>query len=303
MDSDEEDSGSEQSDGEAAGSEKPGEQVHAGSGEDVEVPFAGTETYYAAHRPDYAPAAVEYLVDRFEVDEESVVLDLGCGAGQLAIPLAEHAGTVVGMDPNPRMLDEARRRAESRGTGNVELLEGSDADLRAGLGSEYTPFRLVSMGRSFHWMDQRPTLDYLRGVIGTGGGVAIVTGEEPLTRCDAAWTAAVYDVVDDFLPDIPERETGDVEYEDPWDEMLDERGYVDVETRYFDQVVEWSVDRIIGYVYSLSFAPRASFGDDAGVFEDTVRERLDDFTASEFRQETMTEVISCRNPERVVDGT
>ncbi len=50
------------------------------------------------------------------------VLDYGCGVGRLAIPFARRAGTVVGVDVSPSMLDEARRNARAHGCENIEFL-------------------------------------------------------------------------------------------------------------------------------------------------------------------------------------
>ncbi|MGW4718469.1 methyltransferase domain-containing protein [Nocardia sp. NPDC004260] len=83
------------------------------------------------------------------------LLDMGCGTGQLTVPLARHMADAVGMYPEPTMLVEAARRAEAAGVANVAWTRGGSADLPAGLGR----FRLVTMGRSFHRMllgDRRP---------------------------------------------------------------------------------------------------------------------------------------------------
>jgi len=261
------------------------------------VPFAGAEAYYAEHRPDYAPEAIDYLVERFDVDADvdARVLDLGCGTGQLAVPLAAHAGTVVCVDPNPEMLDQTRARADSAGRTNVELVEGAESDLGR-LGPELAPIRLATMGRSFHWMNQTRTLDHLRGMLEPNGGVAIVTGEELLTRCESDWAGAVYDLVDDYIDDVPDRNPGPVEYDDPWDELLKERGFVDVETRTYDQRIEWGADRIVGYVFSLSFAPRSAFGDRADEFERDLRQVVAGFDGESFGQQSSTDVICGRTP-------
>jgi SAM-dependent methyltransferase len=40
-----------------------------------------------------------------------LVLDAGCGTGRVAIELAQHGITVIGVDRDPAMLETARRRA------------------------------------------------------------------------------------------------------------------------------------------------------------------------------------------------
>lgn len=55
--------------------------------------------------------------------EESRVLDLGCGWGRLSLPLASVAKRVIGLDHDPTLVQEARRRAAQEGLANVEFHE------------------------------------------------------------------------------------------------------------------------------------------------------------------------------------
>lgn len=232
--------------------------------------FRSTERFYADHRPGYGGAAIEYAVERFGVDRDVRVLDLGCGAGQLTLPLAEHAGAVVGMDPNPEMLALARERAQAAGIENVEWVEGADADLHDGLGS----VRLTTIGRAFHWMDRDRTLGRLRALSDPGGGVALFGDREALHRGRSDWWAVAHETASEYLDDLPGRETGAVEYDEPYAEVLERNGYRDVEEREFTVEREWTVDGVVGYVFSLSFASPETFGEDAEAFETELRERL-----------------------------
>ena len=62
-------------------------------------------------------------------------LDVGCGAGLLAEPLARLGAEVVGLDPAPELVAVARAHAEASGlsidyrTGSVEALAGERFDL------------------------------------------------------------------------------------------------------------------------------------------------------------------------------
>ncbi len=59
------------------------------------------------------------------LDEEDLkdraILDVGCGAGRLALLLALQARRVVGIDRDESAIDAARNRAEAAGVGNVEF--------------------------------------------------------------------------------------------------------------------------------------------------------------------------------------
>lgn len=230
-------------------------------------PFSSTEEYYAEYRPGYGDRAIEHLHGRFQLDRSARVLDLGCGAGQIAIPLSDHVGGVVGMDPNDAMLEQARARADAEGRENIEWKRGSDADLDDSLGT----FRLTTMGRSFHWMDQERTLERLYRMTEPGGGIAIINDDEWFTRGVHEWQDEVYDVADRYVDDLPER-TGPIsEYDDPWDELIAEFGFVDVEEYTTEFEREWTEDDIVGYLFSLSFCSPETFGDHTDDFESDVR--------------------------------
>ena len=64
--------------------------------------------YYAKYRRGYPPQVLDALQAAFGLDTDDVVLDLGCGTGQLTVPLASRFRSVIGMDPEPDMLRLAR---------------------------------------------------------------------------------------------------------------------------------------------------------------------------------------------------
>ena len=77
------------------------------------------EVYDALFRPEEHAAHYAALADRAQGD----VLELACGSGQLAVPLARSGRTVVGLDLSRPMLEAARRRAHAAGR-NAEFVEG-----------------------------------------------------------------------------------------------------------------------------------------------------------------------------------
>jgi SAM-dependent methyltransferase len=249
--------------------------------------FAGAEVYYAEYRPAYDARAIDYLADRFDLDGGSRVLDLGCGAGQITVPLAAHAGEAVGVDPNAAMLDHARERAATANQSNVQWVRGSDADLTDLAG----PFRLVTIGRAFHRMDRERVLTRLPTLLDSGGGLALVGDAEWLTRGTRAWQDAVYEVVATHLDDPPER-TGPVEYDEPYDDLLRRHGFAAVERATFASEREWTPDTVVGYLFSLSFCAPRHLADPAA-FTAAVRERLAAFDPPLVEDVTVT-VVSGR---------
>jgi SAM-dependent methyltransferase len=102
------------------------------------------------------------------------VLDLGCGPGFLAAAFAPHVQNVIGIDPEPAMLEAAAAYASGKRV-KVRLQLGSSY----GLDKLMETFHLVTMGRSFHWMDRAATLEALDRIVAPKGAVALFGDSHP----------------------------------------------------------------------------------------------------------------------------
>lgn len=71
---------------------------------------------YARYRTGYPPHEVAALADLLGLDHTQTVIDVGCGTGQLALPLAPYAGSVIAVDPVPEMLALGRQTAQAANT-------------------------------------------------------------------------------------------------------------------------------------------------------------------------------------------
>jgi SAM-dependent methyltransferase len=130
--------------------------------------FQTAAEYYVRGRLDYPPELIERVVSLTGLRPQHRVLDLGCGPGFLTVAFAPYAREVVGLDPEPAMLEQAVEYAAHRNAA-VKFELGSSYDLGAQLGE----FQLVTMGRSFHWMDRAATLETLAGIVAANGVVAL----------------------------------------------------------------------------------------------------------------------------------
>ncbi|HJX29726.1 MAG TPA: methyltransferase domain-containing protein [Thermoanaerobaculia bacterium] len=72
------------------------------------------------------PGALEFL-ERLAVSPGTRMLDVACGAGQIAIPAARAGVRVTGIDIAPNLIEQARARAKAEGV-DVRFEEG-DAEM------------------------------------------------------------------------------------------------------------------------------------------------------------------------------
>jgi len=157
--------------------------------------FRTAAASYAEGRPAYPPRLFRRIAELVGLGPNDRAMDLGCGPGPVAIGLAPHVGRVVAVDPEPEMLKAAAERAAGAGAA-IELALGSSYDLGPGWGR----FRLVAMGRSFHWMDRADVLRRLDAIIEPGGAVVLLHDEHPDVPANA-WHARYREVVDRYAAD------------------------------------------------------------------------------------------------------
>src|SRR5262245_33580604 len=73
--------------------------------------FGGLADDYAAHRPEYPGAAVDFILARAGLAAGALVVDIGAGTGISSRLFARRGLTVVGVEPN----DQMRARAGAAG--------------------------------------------------------------------------------------------------------------------------------------------------------------------------------------------
>ena len=130
--------------------------------------FSSTAAHYE-HRVPYPSALIDGVAARIGLKPGDAVLDLGCGPAQLGIAFARLGMRVIAVDPEPGMLSVADAAAKRAGV-DIVLQQGSSYDLSPALGT----FKLVVMGRAFHWMDRPATLAVLDTMIEPEGAVVLV---------------------------------------------------------------------------------------------------------------------------------
>jgi SAM-dependent methyltransferase len=146
----------------APGEPKPAVDPHAHR-------FRAAAAHYLQGRPAYSPVLIADVALLCGLERTHRVMDLGCGPGQIALAFAPLAAEVVAVDPEPAMLAIASEQARTAGAANISCVAGSSETIGPALGR----FRLVTIGRAFHWMNRARTLERLDALIEPMGAVAL----------------------------------------------------------------------------------------------------------------------------------
>ena len=124
-------------------------------------------------RPAYPPQTFDLLNDLIQ-DDPRAVLDVGCGTGNIARPLAEYVERIDAVDLSPPMLERARM-LPGGDSPKIRWLHGRAEDIA--LEPQYA---LVTAGESLHWMDWGVVMPRFVSSLTPHGMLAIVYIPEDL---------------------------------------------------------------------------------------------------------------------------
>jgi len=192
--------------------------------------FSDVAAAYAAYRPSYPPALVDFLARL--APARRLAWDAGCGSGQLSLLLAGHFERVVATDASPEQI--ARATAHPKVEYRCARAEASGLPERVA--------DLVTAAQAAHWFDLPAYFAEVRRVTRPGGIVAlisygVVTADADL---DAVIRPFYREVLGAYWP--PERRHVDEGYRSlpfPFEEL----DGPSLEIR-----LDWRLEQLVGYV-------------------------------------------------------
>ena len=189
---------------------------------------------YAASRPGYPQALVDYLADLAPAN--LLALDCACGSGQLTILLADRFHRVIGTDASSSQIGHARAHHK------VEY-RVAPAEI-SGLAPKSA--NLVTVAQAAHWLDLEPFYAEVRRIACPGAPLALIS--YGILEIDGDLGAILrdfyYETLEDYGP--PERRhvaNGYRSLSFPFDE---------IEAPAFSIHVTWSFAQLMDFIETKS---------------------------------------------------
>jgi SAM-dependent methyltransferase len=149
-----------------------------------------TEAAHYKARAQYSPRLIARVAQLTELGPNDRLMDLGAGPGTLALAFAPLVGSVVAVDPEPAMLALAEA-ALAEFKSRAALIQGSSNDL----GPHFGTFKLVTIGRAFHWMDRQDTARRLDELVEPGGALVLLR-TKALRTTETTWVSAYEEIIE-----------------------------------------------------------------------------------------------------------
>jgi SAM-dependent methyltransferase len=250
--------------------------------------YRGTAAYYDRYRLPYPGAMIADLVERAAPSGRGRLLDLACGTGQLAFPLASWFADVWAVDSEPDMIRMVRAKAAAAGPGaRIQAGVAAAEELRAEPGS----FELIVIGNAFHRLKReriaRRSYDWLQ----PGRCLALCWSFTPWAG-PQAWQRAFDELLQRWKTAlggpgrIPAR-LDHVRRELPDAELLFDYG-LDMVGRYeFAAEHSWTVPGLAGLIRSTSFLPPSVLAEHGAAFDADLEAVLHPYTTGGLLTETV----------------
>jgi len=192
--------------------------------------FSDVAAAYAAYRPSYPPALVDFLARL--APARRLAWDAGCGSGQLSLFLAGHFEQVVATDASPEQI--ARATAHPKVEYRCARAEASGLPERVA--------DLVTAAQAAHWFALPAYFAEVRRVPRPGGIVALISYGVVTTDADldAVIRPFYREVLGAYWP--PERRHVDEGYRSlpfPFEEL---------DAPPFEIRLDWRLEQLVGYV-------------------------------------------------------
>jgi SAM-dependent methyltransferase len=157
---------------------------------------------YERGRPDYPAAAIDWLVERFDLGPGRTVVDLAAGTGKLTRLLVPSGADVIAVEPIAEMRAKLENARAIEGTAEAISLPDASADA-------------VTVAQAFHWFRAEEALVEIHRVLRPGGGLALVWNVRDERN---ALQAAASELLDPLGRDTPRRQKR------PWRDVIDGSG-------------------------------------------------------------------------------
>ncbi len=154
----------------------------------------GDESIAAAYatRPPY-PHELFDVLESLLPDTRRVVLDLGCGTGDIALGLAGRVERVEAVDPSENMLAVGRARPGADHP-SIHWVCASAEQFELN-----PPYGLMVAGESFHWMDWEVVPGRLLAALHPEGKLALVNGR---ALTNVPWAAGLAELIPRFTTNL-----------------------------------------------------------------------------------------------------
>jgi len=212
--------------------------------------YSGLAGLYDTFRPGYPDEVFNKLQSLSGLEQGDNVLDIGCGTGQIAFALSALGARVTAIDLEKDMIEVCKKKDTDN---TIKWICGRAEELS--LSKEN--YRLVTMGRSFHWMNRPTVLDKLWSYLEEGGICTIIWDEFSPDSNRNEWAFKMKDLAAEFAG--PKAEISSENFK-RHEDVINESKFFTYKKSSIKHTRAFTVDQVLGHYLSFSWCNKELLG-------------------------------------------
>lgn len=237
-------------------------------------PFKSTSKYYSQYRIGYPREVINIFFKEANIKSYEKLLDIGCGTGKLTFALSDKFKEVIGVDISREMLEEAERQRKTLDLQNISWLNCSAEKINPNLGE----FNLITCGEAFHWMNRDKVARLNYRLLNKDGVFAIFgSNTGSVWSLSEPWHKPVLDVIQFWLGDKRKNSYWLRKMHIKHEDVLRKCRFKNIKKGIYQFNYTWTIESIIGNLYSTSFCNIELLGDNLKNFEKDLVRALKNF--------------------------
>lgn len=129
--------------------------------------FTNKAELYDKYRPNYAPKFIDFLYKYAGFTDYSRIADIGAGTGILSEEFLKKGSTVICVEPNKRMLEQAKKRLQNYK--NIIYINSTAENTNM----DDSTIDFITVGQAFHWFDKNAFLKECKRILVEDGKVIL----------------------------------------------------------------------------------------------------------------------------------
>ena len=142
--------------------------------------FSSKAEKYALYRWDYAPGAIETIFETVQLSQESTIVDIGAGPGNLAKHFMGRVGQTYLVEPDDEMRRFAQQALGAHPACRIVNARAEETGLPDGCTD------LAAVAQAIHWFDPEPARAEFVRLLKPGGWLAVLRNYGTDERLNAA---------------------------------------------------------------------------------------------------------------------
>lgn len=204
--------------------------------------FSNRVENYVKYRPDYPKEILEVFRRKMNLQNDSVIADIGAGTGISAKIFLENGNTVFGVEPNQAMREAAKvflkdfeKFQAVNGTAENTSLENKSVDF-------------IAAAQAFHWFKGAETRKEFKRILRDKGFVALIWNQRQLDSTD--FLREYENFLHRFATDYNE-----IRHEHTTEKVIRDFFQKDFQTAVFQNSQTFNFEELKGRLLSSSYTP------------------------------------------------